>query len=48
MTQYTQVLDLERASANGKRSELMNEVRRGLITRPRSLAPWMFKEYVWF
>jgi hypothetical protein len=48
MTKYTQVLDLECASANGKHSELIIEVQRGLITRPRSLALWMFKEHVWF
>jgi hypothetical protein len=48
MTKYTEVLDLQRASANGKHPEPIIEVQHGLITRPRSLASWMFKEYVWF
>ena len=42
MTKCSQALDLEHAPGFGACSELIFEVQRGLLTRPRSLAPWMF------
>src|SRR4051794_33924517 len=34
--------DLHRRSSLSVRETLICEVRRGLLSRPRSLAPWMF------
>ena len=42
MTTYSMALDLERASSSDTREMLIREVQRGLLRRPRSLAPWMF------
>ncbi len=42
MAASSRVLDIERPVTAGTRQALTEEVRRGLIRRPRSLSPWMF------
>jgi L-histidine N-alpha-methyltransferase len=42
MTTYTIAPNVERLSSLGTRDMLIQEVRRGLRARPRSLPPWMF------
>ncbi len=42
MTAYPMAFDLERPSSLNKREMLIREVQRGLLARPRSLAPWLF------
>jgi L-histidine Nalpha-methyltransferase len=42
MTTYSPAFDLERSASLNTREELICEVQRGLLRRPRSLAPWMF------
>ena len=42
MATYPRVVDIERTTTVDTRQALMDEVRCGLITRPRSLSPWMF------
>ena len=42
MATYPRVLDIERAATVDTRQALTDEVRRGLIRRPRTLSPWMF------
>ena len=42
MTTYPIALDLKRPSSLDMRALLIREVQRGLLGRPRSLAPWMF------
>ena len=42
MTKCTQAFDLDHAPGSGAYSELIFEVQRGLLTWPRSLAPWIF------
>ena len=37
-----QTVDVERIAAPDVREALVREIRHGLITRPRSLSPWMF------
>jgi L-histidine N-alpha-methyltransferase len=41
-TYYPIALDLEPQCSPDTREMLISEVRRGLLMRPRSLAPWMF------
>lgn len=38
----SQIADIEQVAGYDARVELLFEVQRGLCTRPRSLAPWMF------
>src|SRR5277367_3272946 len=42
MTTFSIDLDLDRPSSLDTREMLIREVHRGLLGRPRSLAPWMF------
>jgi L-histidine Nalpha-methyltransferase len=42
MATSSRVLDIERTATVGTRQAPTDEVRRGLIGRPRSLSPWMF------
>jgi hypothetical protein len=42
MTKCSQAFDLDNAPGFRACSELIFEVQRGLLTWPRSLAPWMF------
>src|SRR5258708_38643047 len=42
MTKCSQAFDLDHAPGFGACSKLIFEVQRGLLTWPRSLAPWMF------
>ena len=42
MATYPRVFDFERTASVDTRQALTHEVRRGLMTRPRSLSPWMF------
>jgi L-histidine Nalpha-methyltransferase len=42
MTTYSPAFDLERSASLNTRDEFICEVQRGLLRRPRSLAPWMF------
>jgi dimethylhistidine N-methyltransferase len=42
MTTFPQAFEVERESPLDTRNALVREVQRGLRTRPRSLAPWMF------
>lgn len=42
MATYPRVLDIGRTATVDTRQALTDEVRRGLVTRPRSLSPWMF------
>jgi L-histidine Nalpha-methyltransferase len=42
MTTSTIALDLDRAASLDTREMLIREVQRGLLGRPRALAPWMF------
>ncbi|MGB9512574.1 MAG: L-histidine N(alpha)-methyltransferase, partial [Candidatus Acidiferrum sp.] len=42
MATYARVVDIERTTTVDARQALTDEVRRGLIRRPRSLSPWMF------
>ena len=42
MTKCSQAFDLERTPAFDACTELIFGGQRGLLTRPRSLAPWMF------
>jgi L-histidine Nalpha-methyltransferase len=42
MIKHSIALDLDRPSSLNTRKMLIREVQRGLLRRPRSLAPWMF------
>jgi L-histidine N-alpha-methyltransferase len=42
MATYPNVVDIARTATVDARQALTNEVRRGLMRRPRSLSPWMF------
>jgi L-histidine Nalpha-methyltransferase len=42
MAATSRVFEIERPISTGTLQALTHEVRRGLTTRPRSLAPWMF------
>jgi L-histidine Nalpha-methyltransferase len=42
MITYAVAVDLERPSSLNTRDMLIREVQRGLLGRPRSLAPWIF------
>jgi len=42
MTIYSQAFEVEQIPSLNTREALIREVLRGLLTRPRSLAPWMF------
>src|SRR5262245_5401506 len=42
MTTYSPAFDLQLPASLNTREELICEVRRGLLTRPRFLAPWIF------
>ncbi len=42
MTRYSPAFDLERPASLNTHEELICELQRGLLRRPRSLAPWMF------
>lgn len=42
MSTYPIAFDLTRSSSLNTRAPLIREVQRGLLGRPRSLAPWMF------
>lgn len=46
MAKGSQAFALECPPASGKSVELIFEVHRGLLTQPRSLAPWMFYDDV--
>jgi len=42
MTTYSSASDVDCSASLNAREALIGEVRRGLLRRPRSLAPWMF------
>ena len=42
MTICTGTKDIEGSAIENTRKALISEVRRGLVTRPRALSPWMF------
>ncbi len=42
MTTYSSAFDVDRSASSNAREVLIGEVQRGLLRRPRSLAPWMF------
>ena len=42
MATYSRALEVDRSASLDTREALIGEVQRGLLRRPRSLAPWMF------
>jgi len=42
MTTYPETFVMERLASLETREALIEEVRRGLLARPRALSPWMF------
>jgi len=42
MATYSRALEVDRSASLDTRKALIGEVQRGLLRRPRSLAPWMF------